>query len=306
MNEPDLLFTARSHEAVNSFRTFYTGSSEFVSGEPSVPQIINLRLNHSEKNHPVFLGASGPAIWRGAWFLWRLKRRNLAPAKLVIFVNPSYAQSGYNPDSSNRDRYFPDSETFSIYSQIDSSLINAPVNIKGRLELSGSILQSYIRIYRRNLHTIFAKPVNHFLLDLLNNSRSAASTSPPVIIRKKTFPSSKVELEMETKRIKMPDASSVTDFTRSLEFLKKAAEENKTTEIVLLVQPLNREYYRKLGMNPHLNERRYIETIKSKVKDSSIQIRVIHELNHRSLFTDSVHFNRRGREMIADTVIRVL
>ena len=107
-------------------------------------------------------------------------------------------------------------------------------------------------------------------------------------------------------RASIPARLEHAAFGRSLRRLRDLQKESPQMKTVLLLLPLNRQYYRKIGLKPAPHEDRLVNQTRRLMRGVRCEIHVVRELTRAELFTDRVHYTARGRAILARRIFQAM
>jgi len=280
-----------------SGQTLVCGSSEFYATERGSSVEEHLRALRSDAmDHIVVAPTDGSALTRVVFLLHRLSGTGVRPERIVIVLNPYYATRANRFYPSYLHGLYPDPESLlldvradragtfalpSVRPVVDSAV--APLHDRSDIALRIGAIRNLV--YRR-IAIPFHTKIALFQLP-------ERGDSPTILHAPTPFPLS----EAETWRVP-------TDFgaTHAGEMVQQLVALIRTTGVrsaTLVVLPVNRSYYRSLGLDPDRFNRLLNGAIEAITKKRGLKIVFVKELDLSDHYSDAVHLTDAGREILA-------
>jgi len=298
--DPELRSFARSIQN----QVVVAGSSEFAAtpGGLSVEE-------HFKKlgDGAFFAGFQGFSPARAAFFLLRIK--DPVPDRWILVINPHYATDQIQPDSARLpDIFFPDSEAESFFLSQHPGFFHGRYLSKSAGKGEGMI--SFLKTGGLYLRRTFVSPLEN-LIRLSQNSEipAAAFLSDPYdpewgMSKSFALRFSKEKRLSEGRRI-AADLSSAW-YGEALGLLANELRNRPKIHMRILIMPVNRIFYRRIGLNPAEEETHCILETKRILAGSGARVRFLESLAEPGLFYDSIHFTDEGRRRLAGEIRKEL
>jgi hypothetical protein len=302
-------------------RTIVIGSSEFEA-TPDGPPLRDLMIEATmdgKKKGPVVTAVQGSAVTRTLFLLERLHLHGVSPKRLLVVINPFYATAANDPHPADLRSFYPDAETMLLdYTNSESLFAEAPELREGLFGPVNTPRHNRLQLHTMSVRNMIRDGIGIPLRERMN-IRSERRGETVTRYRKIDIdPEWGIDTELvfnilkynkiyELKKRRPVSTDLIhTHFGRTLLLLRRATLHlPEQIGVTILLLPVNRPFYRKLGLNPIRSEDLMRQTIKQAFAGTDIRICNAEELAAPGMFYDSIHFTTAGRQILTRIILDI-